>query len=82
MDKLEKLEKVTDYIGVYINERKNIREQFNDTNTITNSFWYFNTPNSCKKRLNQIERVLRYLINKQAEIMQDLQRETIQKVMQ
>ena len=82
MNDLEKLEKVTDYIGVYTDERKNIRQQFNDTNTITNSFWYFNTPDSCKKRLNQIQRVLRYLLNKQAEIMQDMQRKTIKKVMQ
>ena len=82
MRNLDTLQKISKYINKYVSERRNIWVQFEDTNSLTNTYWLFRTKEECEIRLKQIERVLRYLLNKQAELMQQMQQETLKKVMQ
>ena len=82
MANLDTLQNISKYINTYVSERRDIRNKFKDTNGLTNPYWLFRTEEETNLRLKQIERVLRYLINKQAEIMQKVQQETIKQVMQ
>lgn len=82
MANLDTLQNISKYINTYVSERRDIRNKFKDTNGLTNPYWLFRTEKETNLRLKQIERVLRYLINKQAELMQQVQQETIKQVMQ
>lgn len=82
MDKLRTLQNISDYINEYVNERQTMRFNFKDTNSLTNPYWLFHTQEETNLRLKQVERVLRYLLNKQAELMQQVQQDTLKKVMQ
>jgi hypothetical protein len=82
MDKLEFLQVVEGRVNDLVTEREELRKNFADTNPMTNSYWMHRKPEEATSRLKCIEVDLAGLLHTQAEKMQEIQRETLKKVMQ
>lgn len=75
----EDLQNIDNMIDIYV-EQKILIIRF--LNTHQNAYWNKEHIQEAKFRLNQIERLFKYLLKKQAEIMQTIQQQTINQILE